>query len=217
VPRKNIKALGGKPLIYYTIEAAREVFKDEHIIVSTDDEEIKEVVEKTGLKVPLLRPKELATDEASTQDVLKHAIKFAEDTGYYPDTLILLQPTSPFRTGNHINEAMELFHSDLDMVVSVKETKSNPYYVLFEENKEGLLRKSKEGDFTRRQDVPKVWEFNGAIYIIKIESLINRPMNQFDKIVKYEMSEETSVDIDSELDFKIAELTIDGKNKLGTN
>jgi len=206
VPRKNIKELGGKPLIYYTIEAAREVFEDKYIMVSTDDEEIKEVVERTGLKVPFLRPRELATDDAGTQEVLLHAIKFSEENGYYPDTLILLQPTSPFRTREHIKEALNLYHNELDMVVSVKETKSNPYYVLFEENEEGYLRKSKEGDFTRRQDIPKVWEINGAIYIINMASLNTKVLTQLKRLKKYPMNDIASIDIDSELDFKFAKL-----------
>ena len=145
--RKNIKLLGGKPLIQYTIEAAREVFPDELICVTTDDLEIKEVVERLGLKVPFLRPAELATDEAGTYEVLIHAINYYESQGYYPDTIILLQVTSPFRTGKHIKEALELFDDKCEMVVSVKETKANPYYVLQEENNEGWLVKSKEGNF----------------------------------------------------------------------
>ena len=208
VPRKNIKELGGRPLIYYTTEAAREVIEDNHIIVSTDDEEIKNVVEKSGLRVPFLRPKELATDEAGTQEVLLHTIEFSEQNGYFPDTLILLQPTSPFRTGKHIKEALDLYHIGLDMVVSVKETKSNPYYVLFEENQDGHLVKSKEGNFNRRQDVPKVWEYNGAIYIINVEYLKSKKISEFTRIKKYVMEEQQSHDIDSLLDWKIAELLL---------
>jgi len=209
VPRKNIKELNGKPLIHYTIEAAREVFEDKHILVSTDDEEIKEVVEKTGLKVPFLRPKELATDEAGTQEVLKHAIKYTEDNGYSPDILVLLQPTSPFRTGEHIKEALNLYHKGLDMVVSVKETKSNPYYVLFEENADGYLRKSKDSNFTRRQDVPKVWEYNGAIYIINIASIVNKKIGNFERVLKFEMDEMSSLDIDNKMDFYIANVILE--------
>lgn len=200
VPGKNIKELGGKPLIHYTIEAARAVFKDENIIVSTDDEEIREVAEATGLKVPFLRPKELATDEATTYDVLLHTLAYCEQNNYFPDTLILLQPTSPFRTDMHIREALDLYNDDLDMVVSVKETRSNPYYVLFEENEEGFLRKSKDGNFSRRQDVPKVWEFNGAIYIINTNSLQKTTLSNFNKVLKYPMSENSSIDIDDEMD-----------------
>ena len=102
VPRKNIKVLGDKPLIQYTIDAAKGVFDDEFICVSTDDFEIKSVVEQLGLKVPFLRPNELASDTAGTYEVLLHAISYYESKGYFPDTLILLQPTSPFRTSAHI-------------------------------------------------------------------------------------------------------------------
>ena len=101
VPRKNIKLLAGKPLIQYTIEAARALFADDIICVSTDDIEIKEVVESLGLQVPFLRPNDLASDTAGTYEVLLHALNHYETTGYYPDTLILLQATSPFRTVTH--------------------------------------------------------------------------------------------------------------------
>lgn len=206
VPKKNIKLLNGKPLINYTIEAARKVFDDAIICITTDSQEIKEVVENTtGLKVPFLRPDNLATDNAGTHEVLLHAIDFYEKQGYIADTLILLQPTSPFRTNKHIEEAMELFSKKIDMVVSVKETKSNPYYVLFEENTEGFLSKSKESAFTRRQDCPDVWELNGALYIINIESLRKGPIGSFNKMIKYVMTEIESVDIDTMFDWKLAE------------
>ena len=210
VPRKNIKKLGGKHLIEYTISAAREVFEDEAIIVSTDDREIKTIVEQIGLKVPFIRPKALATDTASTQDVLIHAIEHVESKGLSPDVIVLLQPTSPFRRGYHIKEAIDLYkkYPDIDMVVSVKETNANPYYVLFEEDELGFLKKSKEGSFTRRQDCPKVWEYNGAIYIISINSLKRMGLNRFERIIKYEMNELSSVDIDSFLDWKTAELLL---------
>lgn len=205
IPDKNIKLLGGKPLIHYTIEAAREVFSDEVIYVSTDSERIKAVAEETGLKVPFLRPAHLATDTAGTYEVLVHALEHAEQKGYQPDIVVLLQPTSPFRTAQHIREALELYRPEIDMVVSVKETKSNPYYVLFEENEEGFLQKSKEGSFTRRQDCPKVWELNGAIYIINIKALRLGYLETYKKIKKYVMNEKSSVDIDTQFDLRLAE------------
>ena len=135
VPRKNIKLLNKKPLIHYTIEAARKVFEDQYIYVSTDSTDIKSISEQTGLTVPFLRPEFLATDEAKTEDVLIHSINyFFDKNDYYPDYIVLLQPTSPFRNGTHIREAISLFDKNCDMIVSVKETKSNPYYVLFEED-----------------------------------------------------------------------------------
>jgi CMP-N,N'-diacetyllegionaminic acid synthase len=211
IPEKNIKLLNGKPLIYYTIEAARAVFSDSVILVSTDDIQIKDVAEQTGLKLPFIRPSELATDTATTYNVLLHALQFSEENGYYPDTIILLQPTSPFRNDKHIKEAVELYESNLDMVVSVKETKSNPYYNLYEENDLGLLDKSKLGTFTRRQDCPKVWEYNGAIYIINVISLRNQSIESFTKVRKYVMNTYDSIDIDDPMDWILAETIISNK------
>ena len=208
VPRKNIKVLGDKPLIQYTIDAAKGVFDDKFICVSTDDTEIKSVVEQLGLKVPFLRPNELASDTAGTYEVLLHAISYYESKGYFPDTLILLQPTSPFRTSAHIKEALKLYHESIDMVVSVKETKANPYYILFEEDRNGYLKKTKEANFTRRQDCPKVWEYNGAIYIINVKALKEKTISQFTKVCKFEMDETSSHDIDTLLDWKIAEIIL---------
>jgi len=208
VPGKNIKELGGKPLIQYTVDAAKEIFEDNDIIVSTDSEEIKTTVESLGLKVPFLRPAELATDASGSQEVLLHALNFVESKGVYPETLILLQPTSPFRNASHIKEALALYNNDLDMVVSVKETKSNPYYVLKEENIQGFLENSKIGKFTRRQDCPKVWELNGAIYIINVKPLKSRQISEFTKVKKYVMNEVSSHDIDTKMDWEFAEFII---------
>ena len=209
LPGKNIRPLNGKPLIHYTIEAAREVFDDSIICVSTDDVEIKRVAEQTGLKVPFLRPKALATDTADSRSVLLHAYEYYKsENEYEADVIVLLQPTSPFRNAIHIKEALELYHSSLDMVVSVKETKSNPYIVLYEENSEGYLEKSKKGDFKRNQDAPKVWELNGAVYVIKVDSLMKVQPKDFEKVIKYKMDPDSSLDIDTELDWLFAEYLI---------
>ena len=208
IPGKNIKLLGGIPLIQYTLEAAKALFPKEIICVSTDDLEIKKCVEKLGFKVPFLRPSELATDSSGTYEVLLHAIEFHENNGYYPDTLILLQPTSPFRNSKHIEQAINLYTSEIDMVVSVKETKANPYYNLFEEDSGGFLKKSKEATFNRRQDCPAVWQYNGAIYIINIKSLKDETISNFKKIRKYVMDEISSHDVDTLLDWKLSEILI---------
>jgi CMP-N,N'-diacetyllegionaminic acid synthase len=214
IPLKNSKLLEGKPLIYYTIEAARSVFSDDQILVSTDGEEIKKIVEKTGLKVPFLRPDHLAQDHSGTYEVLLHAIEWAESMGYFPDSLVLLQATSPFRNAHQIQEAMDLYDESLDMVVSVKETKANPYYVLMEENGSGFLEKSKNGQFARRQDAPQVYELNGAIYVMNVQSLKKGPISSFTKMKKYVMDEVSSHDIDTQLDWLVAE-TILQKTNIG--
>lgn len=208
IPGKNIKPLAGKPLICYTIDAARGVAADEDICVSTDSLEIKDIVEKHGLTVPFLRPYELSTDEASTEDVIKHALDFYRQKGLDYELVVLLQPTSPLRTGFHIREACKKFSGELDMLVSVCEAKANPYYVLFEEEENGFLFKSKDANFTRRQECPVVYELNGAIYIINLKSLKEKRIKNFNKIKKYEMERASSIDIDDEFDWLVAEILI---------
>ena len=215
IPNKNIKLLGGKPLIWYTIEAAREVFSDDQICISTDSIEIKEKVEETGLKIPFIRPAELATDTSGTYEVLLHAIKQYEAEGKHFDSIVLLQPTSPFRTAIHIKEAIDEFTKTLDceMLVSVKETKANPYYIVREENHEGWLIKSKEGNYTRRQDCPKAYELNGAVYVIRTDVLKKKNFSEFTRIKKYLMAELSSHDIDTKLDWMLAETILSYKKE----
>jgi CMP-N,N'-diacetyllegionaminic acid synthase len=212
IPGKNIKSLNGKPLIYYTLDAACAVASPENICVSTDSDDIIRVVREYGLDVPFKRPYNLSTDTASSYDVILHAIAFYEQNGIKYDRVILLQPTSPFRTGTHIRDSLALFKSELDMVVSVKITHSNPYFTLFEETIEGFLVPSKPGNFTRRQDCPIVYEYNGAIYIMNVRSLKNGPPGNFSKIKKYLMADEVSLDIDNNFDWIIAEAIL-FKNK----
>ncbi|MFD3394330.1 acylneuraminate cytidylyltransferase family protein [Aquirufa sp. OSTEICH-129V] len=206
VPGKNIKVLNGKPLIQHTIDAAREICSDVDIHVSSDEVQIINVVSNLGLKVPYIRPAELATDVASSFEVIQHEIAYLESINSNPDVLILLQPTSPFRKGKHILEALALFDRSCDLVVSVKESKSSPYFNLMEEDKNGFLIKSKPNNFTRRQDCPPVFELNGAIYIYNLESLKKGGANGIKKIRKYVMDEMSSHDIDTMYDWQIAEL-----------
>ena len=209
IPGKNIKILGGKPLIGYTIDAATAVTDNDHICVSTDDHRIIQAVEQYGLKVPFKRPEELATDTAGTYEVLLHALNYYESIGETFDAVVLLQATSPFRTGNHIKEALKLYSKEIDMVVSVKETDSNPYYICFEDDANGMLHISKgDGHYTRRQDCPPVYEYNGAIYIINPDSLKRMPLNKFTKRVKYVMDRGHSIDLDTMMDWQIAEYMI---------
>lgn len=209
IPYKNIKPLQGKPLIYYTIDAARCIADDAHICISTDDDKIIKTVEDYGIDVPFKRPASLATDTTGTHEVLLHALNYYEQRGELIDVVVLLQATSPFRTGKHVEEALKLYRADIDMVVSVKETDSNPYYVCFEENKEGFLHVSKgNGSYTRRQDCPSVYEYNGAIYIINPNSLKSISLNKFTKRVKYVMDREHSLDLDTMMDWHMAEYMI---------
>lgn len=212
IPHKNIKPLNGKPLIYYTIDVARSIVCDEDICVSTDDPDIIKTVEDYGLKVPFVRPAELASDTAGTYEVLLHALDFYAKKGRDYDIIVLLQNTSPFRTAEHVKEAMKLYSNDIDMVVSVKECSANPYYCVFEDDEKGYLHICKgEGKINRRQDAPKVYEYNGAIYIINPNSLKQMPLGKFTKKVKYVMDDLHSVDLDNKIDWKFAEMIINEK------
>lgn len=212
IPHKNIKLLNGKPLICYSIDVARQFTSDDNICVTTDDDEIIQVVENYGLKVPFKRPDYLATDYCGSNEVIQHAYMFYAQQGKIYDAILLLQPTSPFRKVEFLKEAVALYDEGIDMVTSVKLSSCNPYYDGFEEDAEGLLRISKgDGTIERRQDAPSVWQQNGSIYVINPKSLMEKGMAHFSRIRKYPMSELYSVDIDNPFDWKVAELIISEK------
>ena len=126
IPGKNIKPLGGKPLIAYSVEVARQLAPDSDICVSTDDPAIADVVREMGLEVPFMRPDYLATDNCGTYEVLLHAVDFFVKLGRRYDTMVLLQPTSPLRTADDVRRCLEAYTPDVDMVVTVVEAASNP-------------------------------------------------------------------------------------------
>lgn len=217
IPHKNIKLLAGKPLICHSIGHARAfAYSDADICLSTDSEEIASVARACGLEVPFLRPAALASDTASTQDVLLHALDFYEARGRHYERIVLLQPTSPLRTETDIAGALALWRDDIDMVVSVREASTNPYYNAFETDADGFLHISKgDGCYTRRQDAPKVWEYNGAVYVIATASLRAMPMGRFPRRVMYAMSAENSVDLDTPLDWLTAEAIFKSRKTTG--
>ena len=206
LPGKNTKILGGKPLVMYSIEIARSLASDADICISTDSEEIKNTAEADGLKVPFLRPAILSSDVAGSREVVLHALDFYEEQGVHYDTVILLQPTSPFRETTHIKEMLKEYSPALDMVVSVKDAYHNPYFSLFEEDSSGWLRVSKPG-FTREQS-PKAYGYNGSVYVINVNSIRKFDFGELARIKKYVMDEVHSVDIDTPMDWWVAEKII---------
>jgi len=206
VPRKNLRLLCGKPLIYYTI---REALKSKHIsktIVSTEDEEVVKTSNEYGAEV-IKRPIELAKDETPTIDVIFHVLQVVKAQNFEPKIVVLLQPTSPLRNAQDIDNAIELFlENDCESVVSVCEIEHSPYWSFKIENGyltpifgEEYLRK-------RRQDLPKVYIPNGAIYVSTPEVLCKYRSFYCQKTIPYIMPPERSVDIDNEIDFMLAEL-----------
>lgn len=211
IPHKNIRPLAGKPLIVYSIEAARAAgAPDDHILLSTDDEAIARVARENGLPVPFMRPAELATDTAGSREVILHAMDEADRMGLAYDCVVLLQPTSPLRTADDIKAALALYTPQTDMVVSVVPAASNPYYNCFEADPEtGYLTISKgDGLYTRRQDAPDVWEYNGAVYVINPESIRKMPLGAFARRVPSPMPRNRSIDLDTMLDWTIAEVVM---------
>lgn len=210
IPGKNIRPLAGKPLIAYSIDTARAIAPDSHILLSTDSEEIAEVASREcRLSVPFRRPPELSTDTSGTREVILHAMDYADKCGINYDCIILLQPTSPLRTPDDVRRCMDLYSPEADMVVSVVEASSNPYYNCFETDSNGYLHISKgDGMFTRRQDAPKAWEYNGAVYVINPASIRAKEFGAMTRRIPCESSRERSVDLDTPLDWAVAEVMI---------
>ncbi|MBD5247786.1 MAG: acylneuraminate cytidylyltransferase family protein [Barnesiella sp.] len=205
IPKKNIAPLNGRPLIDYTIRTALALAPQSRIILSTDSDEIAETARRCGLEVDYRRPDALATDTAGSREVILDAMDWADAQGVDYDAVVLLQPTSPLRSVEDVENAMALYTPDIDMVVSVTEARSNPYYNCFETDADGYLHVSKgDGMYTRRQDVPPAYEYNGAVYVINPQSIRAMAMGAFPRRVPSVMPAERSVDIDAPVDLLIA-------------
>ena len=207
LPGKNIKILGGKPLIAWTLDAANKSSIIDKTVVSTDCPDIASVARKYGADVPFTRPKELSSDIASSADVVLHAIK---NVGEEYGIIVLLQPTSPFRNENDIKNAFEIYSSKVvSSVVSVCKADKSPYW-LFWQNDDKSLRAvlNSEDQFIRRQDLQDAYALNGAIYIVGNNCFLENQKFIYDDSLSYVMNKESSVDIDDLLDFKFAQLLL---------
>lgn len=208
IPRKNIKYLSGKPLIYHTIKAAKEAEYIDRIVVSTDDEEIARVALEYGAEVPFLRPEELATDKAKAIDNYIFTIdKLNEMKSDVIKEFIVLQPTSPLRTASDIDNAIKLFYENkADTVISVVKAEHPPtWYKII--NDEGILQDyfPLTDNSLNRQETAETYLPNGAIYIFNYEALIKNYGYYNSQTYPYIMKHENSVDIDTLLDFEFAE------------
>lgn len=202
---KNIKELNGKHLIGYTIDAAQNSGVFDNIFVSTDSEKYAEIAKKYGANVPFLRSSENSSDKAGSWDVVREVLTKLDEKY---DIVVLLQPTSPLRTSNHIKEALELFFAKkADTVCSVCETDHPMFWCnVLPENMSMKDFVNPEFDLPR-QLLPKSYVLNGAIYICKTEKLGD--LNFYsDKSFAYIMDKNSSIDIDNKIDFILAECII---------
>ncbi len=205
IPDKNIADLAGKPLIAWTIEASLGSKNIQRTIVTTDSEKIAGVSRKYGAEVPFLRPSEISGDHSPVIPSIHHAFKWlAENEDYRPDYMVLLQPTSPLRNSRDIDEAFEILYSKkADSVISVGEASPHPY-LMKEITPDGRLKNFvADPESKPRQTFPPVYFLNGAIYIVSVEMILNKNTFYSDKTYAYVMSQQKSVDVDSEIDLVI--------------
>lgn len=211
LPSKNTLPIAGKPLIQWTIDAALKSKYVDYALVSTDCQEIARVSSDCGANVPFLRPALLATDEASSVDAVIHALEELKYRALNFDIVLLLQPTSPLRDANHIDEAVELFvKKAADVVISVCKAEHPPQWINYIPEDGSMVDfLSTSTKNKRSQDFSNYYRLNGALYLAETEKFASsRTFFIDDKVYSYIMSNESSIDIDEKLDFEIAEVLL---------
>lgn len=208
VPRKNLRVVGCMSLLERAIRSAQGVSRVEHILVSTDDEEIAAEARRCGVDVPFLRPPELASDHAAVIPAILHALdSYERFSGTEIETLVLLEPTSPFRTALHVAAALELYaKGGCATVISVCPLERKPENIFLKSN--GVLDRYIRDplpDFTRRQDMSALCRLNSAIYVTSTKRCRDEGRLLAEPVGYVEMSSRDSVNIDEEVDLMLAE------------
>jgi CMP-N,N'-diacetyllegionaminic acid synthase len=214
VKNKNIRSLLGKPLIAYTIEQAQQSKLFEHIVISTDSDEIAKISQEYGAEVFFKRSDEMASDTAGKLDVIKDA--FVRSEAHYNtefDYLVDIDATAPLREVKDIIHAYKLCHDEnYDNVITAMPARRSPYFNQVEViNDKVNLSKKLDKAIVRRQDSPNCYDMNASIYVWNRETILNEKILFLDKTGLYVMPEERSIDIDSELDFKFVEFLMKEK------
>jgi CMP-N-acetylneuraminic acid synthetase len=213
VPGKNLKLLGGRPLIDFTIDAANDTPLD-RLILSTDDQKIADAARGLGCEVPFMRPAALAQDDTPHLPVIVHAVQWMRDhANYVPDIVLTLQPTSPLRSSADIAAALRMLElSNADSVVSVNLVPAHAHPMrMLRVGADGMATLFVSGEpvrtrINRRQDLPEAFVMNGAIYACRTEVLFaNEPSLYGDRVVAYPMPIERSISIDTPDDWDEAE------------
>lgn len=205
IPDKNIKLLGDKPLMAWTIEEAKKSKYIDRLILSSDCSNIQNIAKKFGCEVPFSRPPELATDTSSSIDVVLHALDYIGDNFDY---LMLLQPTSPFRTAIDMDKVIEqTIDSNIQLMISVAKVKKHPSYLYKIENSR-LVPYIDTNKQLRRQDMPLTYEHNGAIYFSTVSFIKQNKTYNSTEAVPFEMFGKSNLDIDTIEDWDYAECLI---------
>ena len=216
VKNKNIKHIHGKPLITYTIEQAKSSKLFEHIVISTDSDEIANISKEYGAEVFFKRSAQMASDTAGKLDVIRDAfVRSEEHYNEAYDYLIDLDATAPLRVVDDIlNSFTQFLENNHDNLITAMPSRRSPYFNLVEVDKNGIVALSKTVDssIVRRQDTPKSYDMNASIYIWKRDVILSQKSLFLEKTGLYVMPEERSIDIDSELDYKLVELIMKENN-----
>lgn len=213
LPGKNIRPLAGKPLIAWTIAAAKASRLVDRTVLSTDDDAIAAVAAAAGCEAPFRRPAELAGDETPSEPVALDALARLNEKFDY---LVLLQPTSPLRLAEDIDGAIALCHAKkARLCVSVVESAKPPFWSCAMDEDGRLRRLLPAGGAARRQDLPRTFAPNGAVFVARVDGFGLTPGFRFDDAIGYVMPPERSVDIDTLLDFRLAELLLAESNPRG--
>jgi len=210
LPNKNIRTLHGKPLIVWSIDEGKKSKYIDKLIVSTDSKKIATVAKRYGAEVPFMRPKELALDTSATMDVLFHALDFFKKKGEIYDYIVLLEPTSPLRTVEDINIALERLanHKSAKAMVGVAKLESGHPEFNVKINKNGFIKPFLGGDLIickRRQDLDGIYFFEGTIYISDVNTLKNKKTFYHEKTMAYPVERYKSFEVDEGIDLVIIE------------
>jgi len=216
VPRKNIKLLGGRPLIQYSIDVALLSACFDKIMVSTDDAEIAKISKQLGAEVPELRPPHLANDNSATIDTVIYTLNYYKERGESFDAVCLLQPTCPFRDKIDLESAIHIFSlSEADSLVSVSPIphQYNPHWAFFENEDKQYLRiaTGEKNIIPRRQSLPEAYYRNGSIYLTRVEVIIEKESLYGDKMSYWKMDHSNIVNIDTMTDWIRAENMVNSK------
>lgn len=211
LPGKNVRTLAGRPLIAWAIESARASRRVERVIVSTDSEEIAAAARQAGAEVPFMRPAALAQDTSSEWLVWRHALEHLRATdGCYPDALLVVPATAPLRAVEDLERCLDVFErdgTDIDIVITVTDAHRSPYFNMVRERQDGLVELvvPPTGTVFRRQDAPPVYDMTTVAYVARPEFVMSRS-GVFDGRVRHvRVPVERAIDVDTLLDFEIAE------------
>lgn len=222
VPGKNLRLLGGKPLIVHSIEAALQVEEMDRVVVTTDSPEIARVAQQAGADVPFLRPASIATTESTELEFVQHALQELGREGFQPELIVILYPTSPFRKASSIAAAIRRIRAfpEADSLRSVRKCSEHPFKMWTRES-DWLLPFVATHESTAHtlsyQSLPQVYVQNASIYVARYDTVMRLQTTVGSRVLSFEMDEVESIDVNTELDFVLAEAMLPGLTFRGMN